>query len=67
MNIAATTAVQAASSAAQAPGAGEAQIAVLKKAMDMQATQAAALLQALPQQPALAQSGALGRNVNAIV
>ena len=41
-------------------------VAVLKKAMDTQATAAATLLQALPSpQPALASSGTLGTQVNA--
>jgi len=52
-----------------APGAtsavpGSAQILVMKKALDQQATNAAQLLQALPQMPQLASSGSLGRNVN---
>lgn len=38
-------------------------ITVLKKALDVQASAAAALLQALPQ-PALATSGTLGTQVN---
>ncbi|KQV48443.1 hypothetical protein ASC95_21150 [Pelomonas sp. Root1217] len=37
---------------------------VLRKAIDIQAAGAMALLSALPQQPALATEGALGRNVN---
>jgi hypothetical protein len=41
-----------------------AQVLMLRKAMDMQASSAAAMLQALPQPAALAASGTLGRNVN---
>lgn len=37
---------------------------VLRKALDAQAAGAAALLAALPQQPALATEGNLGRTVN---
>ena len=37
---------------------------VLRKALDTQAAGAAALIAALPQQPALATEGNLGRNVN---
>ena len=37
---------------------------VLRKALDSQAAGAAALIAALPQQPALATQGNLGRNVN---
>ena len=43
---------------------GQAALAVLKKALDMQASSAALMLQALPQ-PALATSGTLGTRVNA--
>lgn len=39
-------------------------IMVLRKALDTQAAGAAALIAALPQQPALATEGNLGRNVN---
>lgn len=60
MNISNTPGVQAATSAAQSP----ASVLVLKKALDQQATNAAQLLQALPQMPQLATSGAIGRNVN---
>ena len=43
---------------------GQATLAVLKKALDMQASSAALMLQAL-RQPALATSGTLGTRVNA--
>ena len=43
---------------------GQAALSVLKKALDMQASSAALMLQALPQ-PALATSGTLGTRVNA--
>ena len=39
-------------------------IMVLRKALDTQAAGAAALIAALPQQPALATEGNLGRNIN---
>ena len=42
---------------------GQAALSVLKKALDMQASSAALMLQALPQ-PALATSGTLGTQVN---
>ena len=43
---------------------GQAALSVLKKALDIQASSAALMLQALPQ-PALATSGTLGTQVNA--
>ena len=43
---------------------GQAALSVLKKALDMQASSAALMLQALPQ-PALVTSGTLGTRVNA--
>ena len=42
----------------------EAGLLVLRKALDAQSAGAAALLAALPQPPALATAGQLGRNVN---
>jgi hypothetical protein len=42
---------------------GAAAVSVLKKAMDIQASQAAQLIAALPE-PALASSGSLGTQVN---
>jgi Putative motility protein len=62
MNIASSTGVQAAMASGSAGSA--AQVLVLKKALDQQSAGAAALIAALPQAPGLAQSGALGRNVN---
>ena len=63
MNISSTPAVQAASSAAQSDTADKVNILVLKKALDMQASSAMTMLQALPQPP-LAKEGALGTKVN---
>ena len=66
MNIANTPGVQAATSAAQDPAAGAAQILVLKKALNAQSANAMTLLQALPQPLPLANSGTLGRNLNTL-
>ncbi|WP_114973092.1 putative motility protein [Rhodoferax ferrireducens] len=63
MNISSTTSVQAAVSAASSDTADSVNILVLKKALDMQATSATALLQALPQ-PALATEGMVGTQIN---
>jgi hypothetical protein len=63
MNITSMSSVQAATSAAQSDTADSVNILVLKKALDMQATTAATLLQALPQ-PALATAGSVGTKVN---
>lgn len=63
MNISSTSAVQAATFAAQSDTADNVNILVLKKALDLQATSATALLQALPQ-PALATEGSVGTKVN---
>jgi len=62
MNIASSPAVQAASSFSASGSAT--QVLVLKKALDQQASGAAALIAALPQPQALATSGSLGRNVD---
>jgi len=43
---------------------GDAQVAVLKKALDSQAQAAAGLIDALPQPPSLATTGSLGTRVN---
>jgi hypothetical protein len=51
-------------SATQGSPAEAAQVLMLRKAMDMQASSAAAMLQALPQPAALATRGTLGRSVN---
>ena len=64
MQIANSPGVQSAVAAAQAPAADAVQMAVLKKALDTQAAGAATLIAALPQPPALASSGSLGRNVD---
>ena len=64
MDISATSAIlniastQAASATSQAVN-----VSVLKKALNLQATNAATLLQSLPQ-PALASSGSLGTQLN---
>ena len=47
--------------------AQQVQIRVMKKAMDAQASTAAALLNSVPAPLPLATSGALGTNVNALV
>ncbi|MDB5851257.1 MAG: hypothetical protein JWP29_5009 [Rhodoferax sp.] len=64
MNISSTPAVQGATAAAQAPTSDNLNILVLKKALDAQAASAAALIQALPEPPALATEGSLGTQVN---
>ncbi|HEY0956062.1 MAG TPA: YjfB family protein [Roseateles sp.] len=68
MNIANSAGVSAATSSASNGTPGTVQSAasmlVLRKALDIQATGAAELLNALPQQPALATEGHLGRHVN---
>ncbi len=68
MNIAnsasVSAAVNSASSGAQGTVQSAASTLVLKKALDMQASDAVQLLNALPQQPALATEGSVGRNVN---
>lgn len=64
MDIASTTSVNAASSAAQGETADAVDLLVLRKALDMQEAGAMALLNALPQQPALATEGSLGRRLN---
>jgi hypothetical protein len=66
MNIASSSGVSAATSAAQEKGAGAVQTKVLKKALDAQASTAATLIQSLPQQPALATSGTMGTKLNAV-
>ncbi len=64
MNISNSPAIQAATSAASGPSADGVNILVLKKALNAQASAAAALIQALPQPPALASSGNLGTRLN---
>lgn len=63
MNISNTSSVQAATSSASSDSADSVNILVLKKALDLQASTATTLLQALPQ-PALATEGAVGTRVN---
>lgn len=64
MDITYSASVSAATAAAQSDSADAASVLVLKKAIDTQAAGALALIGALPQQPALATEGNLGRNVN---
>lgn len=64
MNISSSPAVQSATSAAAAPASDAVNVLVLKKALNTQAAAAATLLQALPQPPALATTGAVGTRVN---
>jgi hypothetical protein len=63
MNISSTPSVQAATSAASSDSADSVNILVLKKALDLQATAATTLLQALPQ-PTLATEGSVGTKIN---
>lgn len=63
MNIATNAGLSAATSAAQDPTAGAAQMLLLRKALDQQTVAAASLLQAIPQPP-LATEGLVGRHVN---
>ncbi|MFG6455360.1 putative motility protein [Roseateles sp. BYS96W] len=68
MNIANSAVVSTATTNASSGDLGTAQgaasILVLKKALDVQASGAIALLNAPPQQPPLATEGSVGRNVN---
>ena len=64
MNIASTSAVQAATSATQGSVTSDAQVLVLKKALDSQAAGALGLINAIPKPPPLASSGSLGTQVN---
>jgi hypothetical protein len=64
MNIASTPAVQATTAAASGQTADAVNMLVLKKALDVQASGALALLQALPTAPALATQGSVGTRVN---
>ncbi len=65
MDIANATSVNLASRYAQGDTADAVNLLVLRKAIDIQADGALALLGALPQQPALATEGSVGRHVNA--
>ena len=68
MVITHSTSVNAAigDASASAPGTvgNAASLMVLRKAIDVQAAGAVALIAALPQPPALATQGSLGRNIN---
>lgn len=68
MNIANSTSVSAVVNSASNGEPGTVQAAastlVLKQALQTQAANAIALLNALPQQPALATQGSVGRHVN---
>lgn len=64
MNITSSPVSAASVNATPGSNAEAAQVLVLKKAMDLQKSNAAALLQALPQPVALATSGSVGRHVN---
>ena len=63
MNIASTPAVQAATAAASQPQSDAVQIRVLKKALDAQASAAAALIASLPP-PVTAPQGPLGTRLD---
>jgi hypothetical protein len=64
MDIANSTSVSAAVSNTQGDTADTVNLLVLRKAIDVQAAGALALISSLPQQPALATEGTLGRNLN---
>lgn len=64
MDIANSTSVSAVSSQAQGETADAVNLLVLRKALDIQAEGAMALLNALPPPPALATEGALGRHLD---
>jgi hypothetical protein len=65
MGIASTAAVQSATAAAQAPASDSLNIRVLKKALDVQESNAQTLINALPQPaPPLATEGSLGTQLN---
>ncbi len=65
MDALAPSAVSNASAANLGTVQGAAAVSVLKKAMDIQASSAAQLIQALPM-PALATSGSVGTRLNAV-
>ena len=64
MDITSLAISPSAMTATQGSSAQAAQLLMLRKAMDMQASSASALIQTLPQPAALASSASLGRNVN---
>lgn len=67
MDVSSTALVNAAVQTQQANLAQEVQISVLKKALDVQASGAMVLLQAIPANLPLATSGSLGTQVNQLV
>jgi hypothetical protein len=64
MNICNNPGVSAATAAAQSPSASSIQILVLSQALNMQAANANALLQAIPRLSQLATSGSIGTKLN---
>jgi hypothetical protein len=64
MDIANSTSVSAVLNQTQGETADAVNLLVLRKALDIQSQGAMELLNALPQPPALATEGSLGRNVN---
>jgi hypothetical protein len=64
MDISPAAAVQAVEQMRQAQDTQQVQVAVLKKAMDVQSSAALALLQAVPGPLPLASSGPLGTQLN---
>jgi hypothetical protein len=68
MDIGTDPGVSAASASLQNPSSGQlqgqVQTQMLRKALDMQAATAAALIQTLPPPPPLASSGAVGTRIN---
>lgn len=66
MDISPAALVNASTQMQQSQVAQTAQLLVLKKAMDIQASGALALLQALPANLPLATGGSLGTNVNTL-
>lgn len=64
MDIASSSSVSPVSNPAQGEPADAVDLLVLRKALDIQSQGAIELLNALPQPPALATEGSLGRHVN---
>lgn len=64
MDIANSISASLASASTQGETADAVSLLVLRKALDVQAAGALALINTLPQQPALATEGLVGRNVN---
>ncbi len=67
MEVSPNALVHAAVEMKQAEVAQQVQLSVLKKSMDVQASAALSLLQAIPGQLPLAPSGTVGTNVNLMV